>query len=278
MIAHRISTLSSDKETFDNEIGLYEKALKNSGHNCKLNYVSPEPTKKRVRTRKILYFNPPFSKSVKTKVGALFLKLIDHPFPNHHIFHKIFNRSKVKISYCTMPNVKNHIAKNNAKVSSTKNDCDKNERKCDCTRKFKGKCPLHGHCLQKSVVYQAHVTTANKTMIYTGMTKNSFKQRWCVHNATIEKRPPKEKVTTLSEYVWKLKDQNIPFKITWSIKSKAYAFSSGSKGCDLCTTEKLTILLTNPWQNLNQRTELLSKCPHKRAFCLAGYYENSAVT
>ena len=66
MIAHRISTLSSDKETFDNEIGLYEKALKNSGHNCKLNYVPPEPTKKRVRTRKILYFNPPFSKSVKT--------------------------------------------------------------------------------------------------------------------------------------------------------------------------------------------------------------------
>ena len=107
-------------------------------------------------------------------------------------------------------------------------------------------------------------------MIYTGMTKNSFKQRWCVHNATIEKRPPKEKVTTLSEYVWKLKDQNIPFKITWSIKSKAYAFSSGSKGCDLCTTEKLTIL--------NQRTELLSKCPHKRVFCLAGYYENSGVT
>ena len=165
-----------------------------------------------------------------------------------------------------MPNVKNHIAKNNAKVSSTKNDCDKNERKCDCTRKFKGNCPLHGHCLQKSVVYQAHVTTANKTMIYTGMTKNSFKQRWCVHNATIEKRPPKEKVTTLSEYVWKLKDQNIPFKITWSIKSKAYAFSSGSKRCDLCITEKLTILLTNPRQNLTQRTELLSKCSHKRAF------------
>ena len=101
MVAHCISTLSSDKETFDNEIGLYEKALKNSGHNCKLNYVPPEPTKKRVRTRKILYFNPPFSKSVKTKVGALFLKLIDHPFPNHHIFHKIFNRSKVKISYCS---------------------------------------------------------------------------------------------------------------------------------------------------------------------------------
>ena len=201
-------------------------------------YVTPEPTKKRVRTRKILYFNPPFSKSVKTKFGALFLKLIDHPFPNHHIFHKIFNRSKVKISYCTMPNVKNHIAKNNAKVSSTKNDCDKNERKCDCTRKFKGKCPLHGHCLQKSVVYQAHVTTANKTMIYTGMTKNSFKQRWCVHNATIEKRPPKEKVTTLSEYVWKLKDQNIPFKITYGQSNQKHMHSPVDQRDVTCVSQK----------------------------------------
>ena len=147
MIAHRISTLSSDKETFENEIGPYEKALKNSGYDCKLNYMPPEPNKKRVRTRKILYFNPPFSKSVKTKVGALFLKLIDDHFPEHNIFHEIFNRSKIKISYCTMPNVKNHIAKNNAKVSSEeKNDSDDKERKCDCTRKFKGKCPLHGHC------------------------------------------------------------------------------------------------------------------------------------
>ena len=100
----------------------------------------------------------------------------------------------------------------------------------------------HGHCLQKSVVYQAHVTTAKKTMIYTGMTKNSFKQRWCVHNSTIEKRPTKEKVTTLSEYIWKLKDQKIPFKVTWSIKSKAYAFSSGSKRCDLCTIDNVSFL------------------------------------
>ena len=37
----------------------------------------------------------------------------------------------------------------------------------------------------------------------------------------------------------------------------------------------LTSNVTNPRQNMNQRTELLSKCPHKRAFYLAGYYENS---
>ena len=94
----------------------------------------------------------------------------------------------------------------------------------------------------------------------------------------IEKRPTKEKVTTLSEHVWKLKDNNIPFKITWSIKSKAYSFSSGSKKCDLCITEKLTILRSNPRFSLNQRTELLSKCPHKKYFCLGEYSNNSAIT
>ena len=94
------------------------------------------------------------------------------------------------------------------------------ERKCDCTRKFKNNCPLQGNCLQKSVVYQAHLTTTKNTMTYTGMTKNSFNSRFLVHNATIEKRPPKEKVTTLSAHVWDLKDRNIPFTIKWSIKTQ----------------------------------------------------------
>ena len=160
------------------------------------------------------------------------------------------NRSKVKISYSTMPNVKDHIAKHNAKIITNNND-DENERKCDCTKKFKGKCPLHGNCLQKSVVYQAHVATDNKTMTYTGMTKNTFKQRFNGHNATIQKRPSKEKVTTLSEYVWKLKDQKIPFNITWSIKAKAHAFSRGSRRCDLCITEKLIILQADQRHSLN---------------------------
>ena len=159
-----------------------------------------------------------------------------------------------------------------------KSDDNDDGNMCNCRPKVKDKCPLPGQCLQKSVVYQAHVATKNKTMIYTGMTKNSFKQRFNAHNATIVKRPTKEKVTTLSEHVWKLKDNNIPFKITWSIKSKAYSFSSGSKKCDLCITEKLTILRSNPRFSLNQRTELLSKCPHKKYFCLGEYSNNSAIT
>ena len=34
----------------------------------------------------------------------------------------------------------------------------------------------------------------------------------------------KEKVTTLSEFIWKLKDQKTPFSIKWSVKAKAHSF------------------------------------------------------
>ena len=280
MIEHRISTLSSSKEVFENEIGFYEKALKNSGYNHKMKYVTEKITKKRTRKRKIIYFNPPFSKSVKTRIGKMFLQLIDHHFDRTHILRKYFNRSTVKVSYRTLNNVKKHISKHNAKVSNNlkKSDENENERKCNCTKKSKKNCPLEGHCLQKSVIYQAHVTTNNKTMTYTGMTKNTFKQRFNGHNATIKKRPLKEKVTTLSDYVWKLKDQKVPFTIKWAIKSKAYAFSSGGKSCDLCITEKMTIMLADQRYSLNQRKELLSKCPHKRQFCLKKHSENSTIT
>ena len=33
--------------------------------------------------------------------------------------------------------------------------------------------------------------------------------------------------------------------------------------CDLCITEKLAILLVDQRYSLNQRNELLAKCPHK---------------
>ena len=198
-------------------------------------------------------------------------------FDYNHPLDQFFNISTIKVSYCTLSSIKDHIAKHNTKVYNNSSKTT-DERKCDCTCKFKNNCPLKGNCQQKSVVYQAHVTTTKNTMTYTGMTKNSFKSRFLVHNATIEKRPTKEKVTTLSAHVWDLKDRNIPFTIKWSIKTKAYSFSSGSRSCDLCLSEKLAILLADSRFSLNQRDELLAKCPHKKYFCLREYCESSNVT
>ena len=51
----------------------------------------------RKRNRNIIWFNPPFSKSVATKIGRYFLNLLDKHFPQDHKFHKIFNRNNLKL-------------------------------------------------------------------------------------------------------------------------------------------------------------------------------------
>ena len=48
---------------------------------------------------------PPYCKSVQTKIGKLFLKLLDKHVNKQHEFHKVLNRNNVKISYCCDPNI-----------------------------------------------------------------------------------------------------------------------------------------------------------------------------
>ena len=126
-------------------------------------------------------------------------------------------------------------------------------------------CPIPGECNQNNVVYQAEVHGDNKIMTYYGSTEN-FKSRYSGHKASIKNRPTNH--TTLSSYVWGLKDKNISFDIKWSIKAKGHVFSSGSQSCDLCITEKLVILTANPLTTLNKRDELLETCRHRRKHLL----------
>ena len=102
-------------------------------------------------------------------------------------------------------------------------------------------------------------------MKYFGSTEN-FKNRYAVHKSSLNNRPACH--TTLSSYVWKLKDQNIPYCIDWSIRARGHAFSSGSKSCDLCLTEKLIILTENQETMLNKQDELLESCRHRRKHLL----------
>ena len=69
----RLSMLSSSEEVFKKVKGPYEEALKSSGHlgpDDVLKYIEPETTNKKQRKRKVMYCNLPYSKHVKTKVGA----------------------------------------------------------------------------------------------------------------------------------------------------------------------------------------------------------------
>ena len=102
MVEQQLSLLSSTSEIFERCKTEYQKALNDSGYKYELKYQEISKTKKRSRSRKVIYFNPPYSKSVKTNVIKLFLKLIDTHFPKVHKLHKCFNRNNEKATYCTM--------------------------------------------------------------------------------------------------------------------------------------------------------------------------------
>ena len=50
-----------------------------------------------------IWFNPPYSKSVKTNIDKLYLCLISKPFPPTHKYRKIFNGNTIKINYNACP-------------------------------------------------------------------------------------------------------------------------------------------------------------------------------
>ena len=177
-----------------------------------------------------------------------------------------------------MSNVQNHINKHNNKIHNKKAP-NQDERKCNCKEKIdengnkKKDCPLSEKCLTQDIAYKAVVTCQDENenampkKVYHGLTEQTFKARYTTHKSSFKHRNSTSK-TALSTYIWKLKDRNLKPKIKWSIKAKAFSFSSGSKKCNLCLTEKLIILHANQKESLNKRDELLSKCTHMRKFKL----------
>ena len=102
-IAKRISDLSSSKNIFHDAIPVYKEDLQKSGFTSELVYT-PEQTgyynnneQNKTRRRKIIWFNPPFSKSVKSNFGKTFINLIKIHFPKTNKIHKIFNKNIVFI-------------------------------------------------------------------------------------------------------------------------------------------------------------------------------------
>ena len=65
-------------------------------HTLKFEPPTNPSSSKRNRGRKVMYFNPPYSANVDTKIGAKFLQIIDTCFPPNNPLHKIFNRNTVK--------------------------------------------------------------------------------------------------------------------------------------------------------------------------------------
>ena len=83
--------------------------------------------------------------------------------------------------------------------------------------------------MTEAVVYTATVKTDNNTSsLYVGSTEGPFKQILYEHksNMRIEKNKTK---TTLSQYVWELKDKGVNAEIEWEILRKCKKYESGGK-------------------------------------------------
>ena len=119
----------------------YEKALESGGFTEKLTFIQPNEQSqnnresKKIRKRKIIWFNPPFYLNVKTDVGKLFFKILGKDFLKTNPLSKIFNKNTVKISYSCTRNMKSIYQ------VITNNCCIQNQKQKDTT--VETKIPVH---------------------------------------------------------------------------------------------------------------------------------------
>ena len=182
-IESRLSKHSSNEKIFKESAQIYQEALKKSGYDHQLIYQKSINNKNEGTKRKIIWFNPPYSKNVLTKVGNQFLKLINKHFPRHYKLYKLFNKNNVKVSYSCMPNIKNITNTHNKKIINPPKD--NITRTCNCLRKHQ--CPLNEKCLTNNVLYKASIPPNeenSKTKIYYGVSETAFKLRYANHKKT----------------------------------------------------------------------------------------------
>ena len=151
-ISKRISKLPSNEETFNNNIRAYSDALKKCGFLENPVFIpetpsDPHANDRRKRRRKIMWFNPRYSMNVKTNIGKIFLNLLHKHFPPTHLFHKIFNKNTVKISYSCMRNMNSIISAHNRSILNP----PKTSYGCNC--RDDTNCPLQNQCLTPNIVY-----------------------------------------------------------------------------------------------------------------------------
>ena len=160
------------------------------------------------------WFNPPFSKNVKTNIARSFLELVDTHFAIGNKLHKIFNRNTVKVSYSCMSNVKSIITSHNTRIIRKSQPQDISAENCNCRNKLI--CPLQNKCMSKDIVYKATIFTGNTqdTKHYIGMTSNTFKERYRIHIKSFTHKKYSNE-TELSKHVWHLKLKKTDFTIKW---------------------------------------------------------------
>ena len=263
IINERLNKRSSKEENFLKIKDEYELIMKKCGYNNKLKYEDsvqkPKNNPKHKRKRNIIWYNPPFSNSVKTNIGRKFINLVKKHFNKQNPLTKIFNRHNMRISYSCTANLERIIKAHNQKVL---NKDIKTEGQCSCA----GGCkyPLRGgNCRTENIVYRATVKSDLETRFYVGLCSTQFRFRYANHKKSF-KGGVYENDTELSKYVCGLKRRDIDHEISWEVIKRAQPIADGnSPVCRLCLKEATAVVYAlNKKGCLNKRNEFISSCRH----------------
>ena len=111
------------------------------------------------------------------------------------------------------------------------------EDTCNCRNR--SKCPLEGKCSAAGIVYQAKVTRADNhhEETYVGLADTTFKERYGNHKHSFKEKR-KKAATTLSQYIWSLKEKKVAYTITWKIIARAKSYSTNTGKCSLAVLKR----------------------------------------
>ena len=274
MISKRVSMLSSNQQVFEQEAQIYNEGLKVAGYKEKIKFIPPVPNQRKGNRRKrnVIWFNPPFHEDVSTPIGEKFLKLIRKHFKKGTELGKLFNSSNVKMSYGCTGNMSSIIAAHNSKLLSADLQAQNPPKKqpvCKCG----GACSLDGRCVDTDLVYSSQLTLTQSGEVkeYLGSTSQQVKSRISQHTTDSKYERYKNR-TNLAKMKWSLRDKDIHFTQTWKIECYARSYTPEVGHCDLCATEKYLIVKNFRNRNLvNDRSEIISTCRHRRKFLLNRY-------
>ena len=89
---------------------------------------------------------------------------------------------------------------------------------CNCLRKEN--CPMRGACLTENILYYARVSCDDEThkpKLYKGTCKTTFKKLYANHKKSFNVQKNKNDTKLSTEY-WKLANNKLHSRISWSIK------------------------------------------------------------
>ena len=189
--------------------------------------------------------------------------LFDSAFPIKNPLRKLFTRQTVKVSYKCMPNMAQAVSRHNMKVLQGNQQQHLQQPGCHC-RGGKATRPVQGRCKTDCVVYRATVKEimSGSMETYTGVTGNTFKERWYGHRGDM--RNEKKRLSTrLSSYIWDLKDERKDFEVKWSLIDRSTSFNPITRKCRICLKEKYQIMYNGNGSSLNKRQEIFNTCRHR---------------